>query len=90
VVGVVSLVAVAETLSAVALDCSTMSEDPTTRDTEGEWLQPRTEGVYVSAAGKYCCEECEAVLKPTGERVDERTWNPEVWECPECESRYDI
>lgn len=60
----------------------------TARDTYGVWSQPCVEGVYVSAAGKFCCESCEVVLESTGYVEDEQTWHPEIWTCPACESEY--
>lgn len=61
--------------------------DPTARDTDGEWPQPTDPTIYVSAKGRYCCDECEAIMEPTGEKVDEQTMNPHIWECPECGER---
>lgn len=62
-----------------------MSDNLTARDEDGEWPQPRSEGVYVSSAGKYCCDSCEAVLSSTKEEADDFDWQRYMWECPECE-----
>lgn len=65
-------------------------DELTARDENDEWLQPSSDDVYVSSAGKFCCDNCEVALEPTMERVDEPTWQPYIWRCPECEAEIQI
>lgn len=65
-------------------------DELTVRDKNDEWPQPPGEGVYVSSIGRFCCEDCEVVLEPTMDRVDEPTWQPYIWRCPECEEKKQI
>lgn len=67
-----------------------LAPDPTARDDDGDWPQPHWSDAYVSATGKYCCETCEVILKPTTEPADDFTWQRYLWWCPECETTIQI
>lgn len=60
-------------------------------EAETDWVQPKTDGVYVSEDGKYCCFDCRCVLVPEGkQQLNEDDYQRTYWSCPDCDSMYPL